>query len=266
MDEINQIKQIIISKLEEIEKLKKKVEKSLKKAPQGSLILSRSNGVIQYYHKTESAQKKGKYIEKKNSKLITALAQKDYDVAFYKEMEKQEGKLQKILKNLPNKDLAEIFLNLPNGRKQFVSPYVLPDEEYIKQWLAVEYTGKIYKDEFLRYTTERGEKVRSKSEKIIADKLYKMGIPYRYEYPVYLKGYGTVYPDFMILKVSTREEAYIEHFGMMDQPEYFEKAFLKINEFARNGIVLGKNLYLTFETQSVPLNINFVEKILKELL
>ena len=54
--------------------------------------------------------------------------------------------------------------------------------------------------------TERGEQVRSKSEKIIADSLYRNGIPYRYEHPVYLRGMGVVHPDFICLHVKKRKE------------------------------------------------------------
>ena len=43
--------------------------------------------------------------------------------------------------------------------------------------------------------TEKGEYVRSKSEKIIADTLTKNNINYVYELPLRLKGYGTVKPD-----------------------------------------------------------------------
>ena len=53
--------------------------------------------------------------------------------------------------------------------------------------------------------TEKGEAVRSKSEKIIADKLYMKEIPYVYEQPLYLKGYGYVVPDFKILNVRTKK-------------------------------------------------------------
>lgn len=94
--------------------------------------------------------------------------------------------------------------------------------------------------------------------------MYKMGIAYRYEYPLYTEGFGTVYPDFMILKKSTGEEVYLEYFGMMDDPEYCEKALVKMQELARNGIILGKNLFALFESQTTPLDMKVLEKVLKE--
>lgn len=237
----------------------------MKKAPEGSLVVSKSNGVIQFFHKTEKSQKKGKYIEKKQTKLIKALAQKEYDCLFRKELEKQENKLKRALQAIPEKELEQVYEKLTDAKKGFVKPYVLNDEAYIKEWLSVEYVGKVYKDEYPKYTTEKGEKVRSKAEKIIADLMYRMGIPYRYEYPLYTSKFGTIYPDFMILIVSSRKEVYLEFFGMMDDADYCEKAIKRIHELAKNGIVLGKNLYAIFESHGTPLDTKVVEKMLLEL-
>ena len=93
-----------------------------------------------------------------------------------------------------------------------------------------------------------------------------MGIPYRYEYPLRLKGYGTVYPDFTLLKVSTREEVYLEHFGMMDDAQYSQKAIAKLQAYARNNIYPGKNLLLTFETSQTAPDMKIVETMLQEFI
>ena len=69
--------------------------------------------------------------------------------------------------------------------------------------------GRIEPDEQLKelgLITEKGEYVRSKSEKIIADTLTKNNINYVYELPLRLKGYGTVKPDFTVLNKRTRHE------------------------------------------------------------
>ena len=266
MSQNDKIKQILSKELNQIEKLKKQVEKSLKKAPEGGLILSKSNGVVQYFHKTEKEQKKGKYIAKKNSRLIIALAQKEYDLSFLRELEKQEERIKRALRNLPGKELEEVYGKLTEARKELVAPYVLSDEEYVKQWLNVEYTGKVCKDEFPRYETKRGELVKSKSEKIVADLMYDMGIPYRYEYPFYTKAFGIIYPDFYVLKRSVREAVFLEYFGMMDDPGYCKKAMVRIQELERSGLVLGKNLFVIFESQYTPLDVNLVTELLKEFL
>lgn len=61
-------------------------------------------------------------------------------------------------------------------------------------------------------------------------------------------------------------EIYMEHFGMMDNPEYAQKAIQKIETYERNGIYIGKNLLVTFETLHNPLDMKVVERMLKEFM
>ena len=96
---------------------------------------------------------------------------------------------------------------------------------------------------------------------MIADKLYMLGIPYRYEFPVKVKGYGIVYPDFLLLNKRTREEYLLEHFGMIDKPDYANKATRKIHLYANSGYVVGKNLLLSWETSDIPMDMRTVEKM-----
>ena len=266
MKEMEKTRSACLKRLEELTQLQKRVEKSLRKAPEGTLILSGTNGTTQYYQKTQNTEKQGRYIKKKERRLIAALAQKDYDLKFLKALEKQKSQLDKILQLLPQTQLEDVFSSLSVPRQQLVKPHVLSDEEYVEQWLNVEYTGKEFPEEYTMHQTERGEMVRSKSEKILADKMYALGIPYRYEYPLWLRGYGTIYPDFTILKISTREEIYLEHFGMMDDPQYCQKAMLKLQTYARNHIYPGHGLLLTFETQQTSLDMKAVEEMLKEVI
>ena len=53
------------------------------------------------------------------------------------------------------------------------------------------FTGKPFEINAPEYYTASGVRVRSKSEVIIADALDHAGVPYRYEYPTSVKGWGT---------------------------------------------------------------------------
>lgn len=92
-----------------------------------------------------------------------------------------------------------------------------------------------------------------------------MGIPYRYEYPLVLDGNVRVYPDFTILKMPERQEVYLEHFGMMDDEEYVEKALFKLSNYERNDIFLGVNLFITYETGKRPINTRALDKMLRQI-
>ena len=135
-----------------------------------------------------------------------------------------------------------------------IHPIRESDEAYIKKWESAEYQTKGFDINIPEFYTAKGERVRSKSELIIADLLNKEDIPYRYEASVYLKGWGLVYPDFTVLNVKKRQEFYWEHLGMMDDPSYAEKALQKISMYEQNGIFPGEKLIITYETRKSPLN------------
>ena len=75
--------------------------------------------------------------------------------------------------------------------------------------MSVQKKAREYKSKDFQVTdpvilTEKGERVRSKSEKIMADYFYRNGIFYKYERPLYLPGVGIVYPDFTFAIISVR--------------------------------------------------------------
>lgn len=133
-------------------------------------------------------------------------------------------------------------------------------------WRHLPYTGKTFEINAPEFYTANGVRVRSKSEVIIADALDRAGIPYRYEFPTSVKGWGTLYPDFTCLRPSTREEVIWEHFGLMGEPDYAENAVQKLAHYAASGYTIGKNLIATFESAATPLSVKQVQAYIKALL
>ena len=160
--------------------------------------------------------------------------------------------------------MRDLYRKINSYRRELIHADIISDEEYIKRWQEVEYKGKAFDDEVKEIITEKGERVRSKSEKIIADKLYAMGIAYRYEYPLLLDGNIMVYPDFTILKMPEREEIYLEHFGMLDDARYVENVIYKLNSYERNRICLGVNLFVTYETSKKPINVKALDLLIRK--
>ena len=112
------------------------------------------------------------------------------------------------------------------------------------------------------------EKVRSKSECIIANMLDSAGVPYRYEEIVPLNAMFGVFlhPDFTVLNKRTRKVYYWEHFGRMGDPEYAAHALPRISEYLNFGFFPGKDLLMTFESLECPLNTTDVERMIEEYL
>lgn len=260
----------VISRLQEelhtLESIIKKAEKSLKNAPEGQLRVIRNKNSYQYYLRESKQDINGKYIKNKDRKLAVALAQKEYDLKILAIAKSQRNQLLRFLNGYEPMKMEQMYNGLSKARQEMIATYSLPQEQYIEQWLDRPSCCKPFLAGAVEIYTEKGERVRSKSEKILADKFYMMGIPYLYETPLYLQGFGVVYPDFLLLNKRSRKEFYWEHLGRMDDPEYSKKAIVKIEEYQRNGIIQGKNLIVTYETKEHPLNIKSVEQLIDAFL
>lgn len=270
---MEKIVSLITKKLETIQNVIKTAEKSLKNAPKGNLRIARrknSKGKIipQYYVITKKSDTKGRYLPQSEIATAKKIAQRDYDKKVLELSRKIEKILSDFLKNLPKDDVEDIFADNAE-RRSLISPYIYSEEELRRIWEAKTYEKKQFSENAPEIFTEKGERVRSKSEKIIADKLNAMDIPYRYEAPLRLKRNSasvTLHPDFTILDAKNGREIIFEHFGMMSDSEYARNAVDKINLYTNNGFYPGSNFFFTMETDTTPLNMKTFEKMLKKIM
>lgn len=260
-DRVNMLKKLISIK-----------ETALVNAPEGSLRISRSHATEQYYHLTcEHGTLKNEYLSKEELPLISALAQKSYDLAVLRLAQKELQALELLEKTAPPMRVEDVYDALPPVRRNLVTPIRPSSEELRAEWEAVAYSGGYFRGDSPVYLTDRGERVRSKSEQLIANLLYRLGIPYRYEYPVQLLVDGKVKtwrPDFMLLDVRSGKEYYLEHFGMLDDSSdgnYARNAFWKMKVYEQNGMYEGETMLYSFETSRAPLDIQFLELRLRRI-
>ena len=167
--------------------------------------------------------------------------------------------------NYKIEELEHCYSKLSEGRKKLVTPLFLDDETYANQWQAKSYERKKETPD-RELLTLKNELVRSKSEVIIANLLRAKKVPYHYEYPFKLRNGVVIYPDFVCLNKRTRQEFYWEHCGKMDDPVYTIRMTQRISEYSRNGVILGKNLIITLETASSPIETKSVERLIDGLL
>lgn len=244
---------------------------SLKNAPEGRLRIAMREDKAYYYRVTDASPQGGNYLPQAEIKTISQLAQKEYDRTVLLELQRELKVLDHFLKAYHPERIHQIYSSTTPARKAYVKPLRFPDEEFAEQWLAVKYSGKPFPAEAASLLTSRGERVRSKSEIIIADTLARLNIPYRYEYPHELKVRGkrhlvTFHPDFTCLNAATRKEFIWEHFGLMDDSTYATEMTEKIALYADNGFFYGDGLLFTQETSEHPLNSTTVETIAKKFL
>ncbi|MGN0423937.1 MAG: hypothetical protein ACI4FY_01350 [Acetatifactor sp.] len=264
---MNSIERELSREQKELKKIIEAVKARLKKAPRGCLFLREKRGYLECYIRdgSKDCHTKGKYVRKKEMPLARKIVQRDYDETVLRRAEMRMKAIDTFLEKYAANDVKSVYEHTHPLRKKLLDHAFLTDDEYAFQWQSETYSGKAFFREDAEIVTERGERVRSKSEKIIADKLYRLGIPYRYECPLLLDGELIIYPDFTILKKYTREVVYLEHFGRMDDPEYAEKTWRKLDTYSRNEIYPGIRLFFTYETSKKPLNTMTLDGFLRQL-
>lgn len=227
---------------------------SIEKLPEGSLHLVKSSRGTQYYHRTDSKDKSGKYIRKSDQAMVYELAQKDYSKKVLLLAEQEIKQIDRFLSKYSPSKLSNEYSGLLKERKELIVPIAMSNADYAKIWQEEVYIGKEFMDNAKEYYTRKGERVRSKSEIIIANMLSDNNIPYRYECPLEMKNGIRIYPDFTVLNMKTREVKYLEHLGMMDDEEYRENALERIKLYEKNGYLLGKNVLVSYETGKSPID------------
>jgi len=92
-------------------------------------------------------------------------------------------------------------------------------------------------DAGLIHRTARDELVRSKSEVIIANELYRLGVDYTYEKEPRFGAGSPRYPDFTIEDAASGLTVYWEHCGMLADPGYQARWEAKQKWYRANGVL-----------------------------
>lgn len=259
------LKQMLEQEKKHLKIIVQKAKENLKNVPEGTLRISCSKNRVQYYHSTKNGKYNGIYIPKTEQELVKRLAQKDYDEKILSCAQKRLMQIDKILIDYEDDEIEQIYTKQHVERQRLLQPVEPTWEQLVKSWIEDAYEPKGFNDGTPVIYSDRGERVRSKTERSIANFLLKNDVPYKYECPLYLKGYGTVYPDFTMLSKKKRKLVYWEHDGKMDDPEYAISAVKKIQTYENNGIILGDNLIVTFETSKTVLNTSSIERIVQSM-
>ena len=248
------------SRLSKLNKLIAYVEDNLSSLPTGNLHIRRKNGKDYYYAESENCTNNyGVPIYDK--KLISDMAQRSYYLKILRSAETERKTILQFLDRIPHGSFEDIYESLPESRQSLISPVRLTDRQYVERWQNQQYKHKAFYEGDPFFVTDRGERVRSKSEQLIANRLNAKGIPYKYECPLELGGM-VFHPDFTILRMEDRKEIYWEHLGMMDDPEYCTNAIQRIRLYEANSIYPWRELVLSMETVSTPINLAVINRMI----
>lgn len=234
------------------------IEKQLKKLPNGNFFCCKEGKYDKWYYRNNGKQI---YIQKKDRSIAEQLAYRRYLLALQQDLTDEQNAANAYLK-FHTSDIRRSDKLLTNkAYQELLSPFFKPQSQELINWMNESYKKNTNHPEHLIHKTASGNIVRSKSEMLIDMALYKNKIPFRYESPLELNN-KIYYPDFTIRHPYTGMIYYWEHFGLMDDPLYSQKAYNKLQVYTTCGIMPTYNLILTFETKDYSLDSEFIEKII----
>lgn len=239
----------------------------------GTLYVSARKQTVQFY-KAEATDKGSTktYLGKDQHESLVNLANKTYHdrmLAAAKEEKRQIGRcLTTLASGKGLSDIDDVFQSLHKAVQDLVTPIGGTDEAFAREWYKKnKFTVNRTREVNSPLVTARGEVVKSKSEVIIANRLYSLGIPYVYESSIAPEEeLRSRYPDFYILNKRTRKEYIWEHQGKMDDKDYCMDSQYKLEWFCKKGYILGKNLIFTYEGSARALSTKYVDALIKEFL
>ncbi len=256
----HQLKTQIMERMEVLQEIIQKKEKEIKKLQQGNIRASKHGKGFQYYLRSDSSDKNGTYLPKSEKRKIEQMIQHEYDEKVIKAAKQEKDLLTRLDRIYDTGAIESIYEKLPQGKQTLVNPVTETDAQFIQRWEKIQFKKLEFQSDAPEYYSNKGERMRSKSEIIIANLLEQLNIPYIYEFPLTLDGNVTVHPDFTLINVRNRRLIYWEHLGMLDDEDYLNNAMAKIRRYEDNGYYLGEQLLITGESNTKPLDIKHVKK------
>lgn len=245
-------------------------------SPEGTLIFQKNRGSTQFLQMTRN---KGKCVRRginKDTALIKSLARKEFNTKAYEILSGSVDSLNAAINGLKRLDSEKILKSMTKAYSLLPEEYFfdrnklligagLDDDLLVKIQRHEEWWKKPYKEywgypEHKTRRSSRGQFMRSISEILIAEALYKYSIPFHYEEELEVDG-KTYAPDFTF-EGWDYNKFYLEYFGRMSDAKYAKKNIIKLDDYYDIGLVPGGNLIVVFNSKGI-MNAKVIEEIIK---
>jgi len=270
---MNNLQREIRKSLKKLYEMKAYLTKEIEKMPHGEIRVNHPKNICERYYRVEhddnGKRARDKYLSKKRDKIIIGkLAQKEYDEKLLRSIIREIVMLERFAKEYDDSDKEEVFANERDELKEYINPYYKSTKELYDEFSSEEFEPNTSHPEHLKFETDNDEKVRSKSELMIANQLYRHGdkLCYKYEKPLALTSGEIVHPDFTIMRKDDGKIFYWEHYGRMDKSNYVDELVWKMDQYTKMGIWPGENLIMTFETEAFPLSLQKIRRTIDKYL
>jgi len=271
---------IFYEKAEEIltlyEDLRDRYKTELDHSPEGSLLYQTKGDHVQFLHSFIQNGKRERQGINRKPELIKALAKKEFDTRAYRILSNNVDAIREAISRQIPFDPAQILQSMTKAYGLLPEEYFFDhDKLIITPGLSEDVMEKIKRHEewwrkpYKEYwgyperktkLTSRGQYVRSISELLIAEALYKYSIPFHYEEELEANR-KTFAPDFTF-EGRNFDLFFLDYFGMMDNENYARRNFSKLNEYYDAGLIPGDNLIVAFDSQGI-MNAGVIEAIIE---
>lgn len=100
---------------------------------------------------------------------------------------------------------------------------------------------------------------RSAAERDIAMFYTEMGIPFKYEPEVYIKGMVMpIYPDFVLYIEELDNCKFHEHFGIKNSVNYLRTTSIKYGNYTNAGLIPELDVLFTHDVEEIPFDIRYL--------
>lgn len=220
--------------------------------PKGSLARARREDKTFFQRDYVENNKRKRQTISKDRQMFNDMARKVY-LEEYKKVLEADIKLISSIKSKYVAPTATNILKLLKPKYEEIPREMFFNDYSVNKWENQTYEQSTYKEDEKKHMTSKGLRVRSKSEMLIAERLYFYQVPFRYEEVLHI-GAKTYIPDFTIMSKNGKIK-YWEHCGLPNDKLYIFKFKEKLYDYESVGIVPWKNLIVTYEEEGFNLKI-----------
>lgn len=265
----------LIYRSQELKKEIQKIQQYLKEHSTNEYLVSRARNAGNYVYTKKYTANDGTpietYLPVAKRAEAAKLAYNGYVKEYLNDLKEEKKAIDHYIKWAEKEPHAVNYLKVHPGHSALILGHIpnhMNSDIYQRgqAWKSTPYERSNLNSNSLKYQTiVPGLMVRSKAEADIISRLEAFGVAYHYEELFEEKSYNgfPIHLDFKCFNARTCKEFWWEHQGKWDDPNYTVNIATREKILFQAGLIPWKNLIITTETLDMPLDILWVDEIIK---